>query len=140
MALLGLTAARFDMLRAVKSARYGSDQTQLCRSLGVTGATVSRMLKSLEELGLVSRERSTVDRRRQRVQITELGRRLMRRAEYGLVSSGNISFAIECALGEPWCDETAVFLAVDALDTALHRVRDAFFDDADLFYPWHLDE
>jgi DNA-binding MarR family transcriptional regulator len=140
LAQLGLTAARFDMLHAVKCARYGSYQAQLCRRLGVTGATVSRMLKSLEELGLVSRERSTADRRRMRVQITEHGRQVIRRAEYGLVSSGSISFAIECALTDAWHDETAAFLAVDALDTTLDRVRRAFFDDAYLFYPWHPDE
>jgi DNA-binding MarR family transcriptional regulator len=140
LAQLGLTAARFDMLHAVKSTPYGSHQKQLCRLLGVSAATVSRMLKSLEALGLVSRERSATDRRRRRVTITDLGRRVMRRAEHGLVYCGHISFAIECALCEPWRDETTVFLAMDALDGALRRVRHAFFDRATLFYPWHPDD
>jgi DNA-binding MarR family transcriptional regulator len=139
LAQLGLTAARFDMLYAVRSARYGSDQTQLRRMLGVSGATVSRMLKSLEDLGLVSRERSTVDRRRRRVHITELGRKAMRRVEVGLVDSGHVSFAIACALTESWWDDTMAFLAVDALDSPLHRLRRAFLDDAWLVYPWHPD-
>jgi DNA-binding MarR family transcriptional regulator len=128
------------MLYALKRTRYGTDQRELRRALGVTAPTVSRMLKSLEELGLVSRELLTSDRRRRWVCITDLGRRVMRRAEVGLVSSGNISFAIECALCEPWWDETAAFLAVDALDVPLGRMRRAFFDDASLVYPWHPDD
>jgi DNA-binding MarR family transcriptional regulator len=140
LARLGLTAARFDMLYAVRSARYGSVQAQLSRTLGVTAATVSRMLKSLEDLGLVSRARSVADRRCRRVQITDLGRRVMRRAEVGLISAGHVSFAIDCALAEHWWSDTATFLAVDALDGPLHRIRRAFFDDASLAYPWHPDD
>lgn len=52
LAALGLTAARFDLLYAVKKAtRYGVNQSALRKVLGVSRATVSRMLASLEERG-----------------------------------------------------------------------------------------
>ncbi len=58
LATFGLTAARFDMLYIV--AKEGSSLTQrrLQRALGVAAATVSRMLRSLEKLGLVERAKS----------------------------------------------------------------------------------
>jgi DNA-binding MarR family transcriptional regulator len=140
LALLGLTAARFDMLHAVKSAPYGSDQVSLSRVLGVTGATVSRMVTSLEELGLVSRTRIPTDRRRRWVELTELGRQVIERAEDDLVDSGHIAFAVECALGNPWDDAWALLMAIEALDTPLCRVRHAFFDGGCLSYPWHPDD
>ncbi len=49
---LGLTAARFDLLFAVKkSSRYGLNQSALRKVLGVSRATVSRMLASTRRAG-----------------------------------------------------------------------------------------
>jgi DNA-binding MarR family transcriptional regulator len=140
LAMLGLTAARFDMLYAVKSAPCGSDQVSLSRALGVTGATVSRMVSSLEDLGLVSRRSIPSDRRRRWVELTALGRQMMERVEDELVDSGDISFAIECALGSFSDDDWALLMAIEALDTPLHRIRHAFLDCGCLFYPWHPDD
>ncbi|HEX4445732.1 MAG TPA: MarR family transcriptional regulator, partial [Polyangiaceae bacterium] len=60
---LGLTAARFDMLFALKPCRLGMLQSRLRRLLGVSRTTVSRMLASLEQLGLLTRKASWSDRR-----------------------------------------------------------------------------
>jgi DNA-binding MarR family transcriptional regulator len=58
----GLTAARFDMLYALPrdSQRFeqGMWQSDLRRQIGVSRPTVSRMLGSLEQLGLVCRPTS----------------------------------------------------------------------------------
>ena len=63
LAAFGLTAARFDLLYAVKKERRGILQSALRKVLGVSRATVSRMLASLEELGLVRRTFAKQDRR-----------------------------------------------------------------------------
>ena len=61
---LGLTAARFDLLYVAREyRRNGVRQSTIRRELGVTAPTVSRMVSSLEALGLIRRERSTRDRR-----------------------------------------------------------------------------
>ena len=53
-------------------------QRELRKALGVSGPTVSRMLGSLEELGLVEREVSDLDRRERYVMLTNAGRALRR--------------------------------------------------------------
>src|SRR4029079_19247651 len=64
--LLGvqLTPARFDMLRIVGlHEHWGAAQSKIQYLLGVSAATVSRMLKSLEVLGFVVRKRMARDAR-----------------------------------------------------------------------------
>lgn len=71
---VGLTPARFDMMRIV--ALYGLDglpQWKLMHMLGVSGGVVSRMLRQLEEIGFVYREPSALDRRRRNVFLTDDG-------------------------------------------------------------------
>ena len=59
LARQGLTAARFDLLYAAREyRRHGVRQSSLRRALGVSAPTVSRMVASLEALGLLRRERS----------------------------------------------------------------------------------
>ncbi len=79
LAQLGLTAARFDMMYAIQE-REGLRQIALCRALGVSGATVSRMLASLEKLGLVTRDTTCTDMRQRFVYLTDAGRRCIRKA------------------------------------------------------------
>jgi DNA-binding MarR family transcriptional regulator len=74
----GLTAARFDMLWCIHQADTGEDeypvyQSHVRKKLGVTAATVTRMMKSLEALGLVRRERDIFDRRQIVVSLTREG-------------------------------------------------------------------
>ena len=70
---LGLTAARFDMLTAIWRHPHGLPQSALRQELGVGRATISRMLGSLEDLGLVYRRVADDDRRQRIVRLTPEG-------------------------------------------------------------------
>ena len=77
---MGLTAARFDMLFVLLESPEGRGwtlgrrpgpnsgllQSRLRKILGVSRPTVSRMLASLEELGILVRRRCELDRRQLR--------------------------------------------------------------------------
>src|ERR1700743_3966546 len=71
----GLTPARYDMCHALKLQKYGMRQKNLAEVLGVTRATVSRMVRSLEKLRYVRREFDPTDRRCKLVSLTEEGPR-----------------------------------------------------------------
>ncbi len=143
LARMGLTAARFDMLYAVKQRnKRGMLQSALRRALGVCRATVSRMLASLEELGLVTRKMDPVDRRQRRVELTTLGRWRIAFAHRHLTRSGWAQLAIDSALcGEGskyhWYDQDECTAATLLLERQLDQLRQAFFDHAKLHYPWN---
>ena len=138
---LGLTAARFDMLTAIRRYPLGPFQRDLVEMLGVTRATISRMLRSLEELGLIQRRRSDVDRRQLHVSLTDAGLSLLDRATAVFIDSGIVKFAVDCALT---CrrahDESLCLIEMDTAESILRRIRDAFGDVACLDYPWHPDD
>jgi DNA-binding MarR family transcriptional regulator len=133
---MGLTAARFDLLYAVKERRNGIRQSVLRRVLGVSRATVSKMLASLEELGLLTRETDREDRRTRRVRLTSLGLHRIRYAYRQLARSGWAQLAVESALGPAGAEA-----ATQVLDDLLSRIREAFGDFGSLEYPWpHPDD
>jgi DNA-binding MarR family transcriptional regulator len=140
LAALGLTAARFDLLYAVKKSSGDVVQSALRRVLGVSRATVSRMLASLEELGLVRRSVSERDRRQRLVELTTKGRWRIAFAHRQLTRSGWAQLAIDSALAGKyakfhWCDEDACLDATASLDVVLGDLRDGFYDFATLDYP-----
>ena len=140
LAALGLTAARFDLLYALKKSNGGVVQSALRRVLGVSRATVSRMLASLEELGLVRRSVPGKDRRQRLVELTTKGRWRIAFAHRQLTRSGRAQLAVDSALaGEyaqfRWCDEDACRKATASLQVVLDRLRDGFYDFATLDYP-----
>jgi DNA-binding MarR family transcriptional regulator len=155
---IGLTAARFDMLHALPHGGFragkGTLQSLLRRRLGVSRPTVSRMLASLEELGLVTRKRHPLDRRQVFVALTLAGRRLLRRAKRAFVDSGYVQLAVDSALGAEssqgwsrdrwrtnrWYDDSHCLVAMDTLDEILGNVRHEFGDFATLSYLWHPDD
>jgi DNA-binding MarR family transcriptional regulator len=140
LAAMGLTAARFDLLYAVRE-REGLRQIQLCRALGVSGPTVSRMLASLEELGLVERDTSCGDFRQRFVYLTDEGRRRMRKAVRQIMRWGAAQLTIDSALcPDQWGDETACSRARQALETPLKAMREAYGDVANLYEPWCPDD
>src|SRR5712691_7669422 len=51
-------------------------QLELARSVGIEGPTLTRHLDGLEEAGLVRRQRDPLDRRAQRVELTDAGEEL----------------------------------------------------------------
>ncbi len=140
-ARLGLTAARFDMMTAIWRHPHGMFQRKLREMLGVTAPTISRMLRSLEELGLLKRERSTRDRRQLHVTLTASGLARIRRATRVFIGSGAAQLAVDCALTMNHChDESRCFVEMEVADSILRRLKDGFGDIARLDYPWHPDD
>ena len=138
---VGLTAARFDMLYVLRDGK-STLQKRVRLALGVNRATVSRMLASLEQLGLVARKRTIIDRRTRLVTLTEEGARRIRLAIRRLMSSGAAQLAFDTALAaDGWHDDNECFLAMDGFERFLRRVRRTFGDFATLYYPWgHPDD
>jgi DNA-binding MarR family transcriptional regulator len=142
---MGLTAARFDMLYAIKSRpKRGVLQSALGRTLGVCRATVSRMLASLEQLGLVVRTACSRDRRQRLVVLTTLGRWRVAFAHRHITRSGWAQLAVDSALGAEgskyrWYDQGECIAATSLLEGMLRQLRRAFFDRAKLDYPWNPD-
>ena len=136
----GLTAARFDLLYVVHQYPYGMLQSDLRRALGVTAPTVSRMLRSLEELGFLGRERSC-DKRQKRVKLTRDGIVRLRRAISAAIGSGAVQLAVDVALaGERAHDDSVCFMEMCNAESVLTRITRAFLDVATLRYFWHPDD
>jgi DNA-binding MarR family transcriptional regulator len=139
-AYVGLTAARFDLMYALRG-REHFPQRALRRELGVSAPTVSRMLGSLEELGLVQRQPSTLDRRQRLVLLTDAGRRCVRKAIRLFIHSGCAQLAVDSALcREGWWNWSKCLVAVDRCESTLNALRSAYGDVATLYYRWHPDD
>ena len=136
LARLGLTAARFDLLYIVLKER-GMLQRELQRALGVAAPTVSRMLGSLEELGLVVREVAEDDGRQRYVELTKEGRRSVLRAARALIHSGLVDLTIDSALSPAlWHDPVVRSMARRECLRPLTLLRYAFRDRATPEYPF----
>jgi DNA-binding MarR family transcriptional regulator len=145
LAAMGLTAARFDMMSAVLTAPEGTTfrgivQSDLRRALGVTAGVVSRMVRSLEGLGWVSRERCAHDRRQLWVGLTEAGRRCIQEARRALLRAVlRLVFEAIC-FGRHRSPEARLH-AMDQLEGYLGSLRTSFGDAASLYYSWsHPDD
>ncbi|CAN1543718.1 MarR family winged helix-turn-helix transcriptional regulator [Limnohabitans sp. B9-3] len=77
---VGLTQAQYGALMVLAS-EPGIDQSRLARALAFDKVTVLRVLRGLEDRGLVSREVSASSRRQMAVQLTAEGKRLLKKAE-----------------------------------------------------------
>jgi DNA-binding MarR family transcriptional regulator len=137
LARLGLTAARFDLLHIVLKHGQFMVQRDLREALGVAAPTVSRMLASLEELGLLRRQPLEEDLRQRSITLTKIGRQSIQRALRHLVRSGFAKLALDSALcSDDWFDERACARASAALDATLTHLRDAYGDVATPNYPY----
>jgi DNA-binding MarR family transcriptional regulator len=136
---VGLTPARFDLLYAVKACRGGVLQSVLRKILGVCRATVSKMLISLEELGLVRRTVYRHDRRQRLVRLTGHGRHSIHDAKLEFMRSGWAELAFASAIGSTglcqWFDEDSCFEQKTWLLERLDALRNGLFDLASLEYP-----
>jgi DNA-binding MarR family transcriptional regulator len=136
---VGLTPARFDLLYAVKECPGGVLQSALRKILGVCRATVSKMLISLEQIGLVKRTVYKYDRRQRLVRLTGHGRHSIRDAKRDFMRSGAAEHAFAAAIGStglcPWFDEDKCFEQKSWLLERLDALRNGFFDFASLEYP-----
>jgi MarR family transcriptional regulator for hemolysin len=72
LAEAGGSAATWQVLLLVRSGQWGQ-QSELAAAMGVTSATLTHHLNSLERQGLVRRWREESNRRVQRVELTEEG-------------------------------------------------------------------
>jgi DNA-binding MarR family transcriptional regulator len=139
LAQLGLTAARFDLLYAVLE-REGVPQFELCQALGVSAATVSRMVTSLEKLGLIARHTTVVDRRLRHVSLTDEGRRIIEEAIGRFVTWGTAQLAVDSALCPTrWSHGELCSRVRRRLEKTLDKIRHAYGDTADLYRPWEPD-
>jgi DNA-binding MarR family transcriptional regulator len=142
---LGLTAARFDMMYAVhgdprRKESYGSFQKDLPARLGVTAGVVSRMLRSLEDLGLVTRKPPSGDRRQRHVELTEAGLTCLRDAWTLLVRLVR-RFVYEAICFGKHRDPEQRFARIAELESYLDVLRHDFGDTATLYYRWgHPDD
>ena len=152
-----LTPARFDMMRIVSLRPQGVQQATLRWLLGVSPPTVSRMLKSLEELGMITRRRLASDGRCRDVHITKKGVAAVKMALAATVGSGDAERTVACcATGTPRTRENrpkgrrarsedaaiadAAKAQVEALDGALVRMRKGVRDVAPFHHPWRETE
>ncbi|RJP71637.1 MAG: MarR family transcriptional regulator [Comamonadaceae bacterium] len=78
-ATVGLTPAQYGVLTVLAS-EPGLDQTRLARALAFDKVTVMRVLKGLEERGLLERRISEHSRRQMAVALTPAGEKLLQRA------------------------------------------------------------
>ena len=77
---LALIPAQYGVL-CVLQQRPGIDQSSLARALAFDKVTVLRVLRGLEERGLVRRDVSASNRRQMSVRLTPQGQRLLKKAE-----------------------------------------------------------
>ena len=77
---VGLTPAQFGVLTVLR-ASPGLDQSRLARALGFDKVTVLRVLRGLEERGLVTRSPAPDSRRNLAVQLTAQGDALLKESQ-----------------------------------------------------------
>lgn len=77
---LDLTQAQYGALTVLAS-EPGIDQSRLARALAFDKVTALRVLRGLEERGLVTRAMSQTNRRQMVVRLTTAGKRLLKQAE-----------------------------------------------------------
>ena len=129
----GLTPARFDLLYAVhQSDAHLCAQSTLRRLLGVARITVSRMLRSLEELGLVTRSERRNGTTRI-VQLTQEGIYRINEAFESVFDTLFLQRAYEDSFD--WMSLEDAFIAVDNLHSTVMRVAKKLGDTARLCFP-----
>jgi len=130
---LGLTPARYDLLQVLGWTGLAQEhQYTLWRALGISRTSGSKMVRRLMALGLITRWRSTTDRRTFVVAFTEAGAEALRRAMIFLHTSQVLRKAFELAFDRNPSTEANV--AVQNLDWAVDRVARRFGDTSRNLY------
>ncbi len=143
---LGLTAARYDLLYALVGRRglaraetLTRRQSDLRRELGVHKSVVSRMLRSLEVLGLVARTRATTgDKRERHVTLTQAGFERIRDAFRCLERASRRLLCLAICLDKRTHFEARLH-HMGIYEAYLSGIRETFGDTARLDYPWDLE-
>ena len=98
----GITSARINLLRVIHATPMQKvSQRYVCHRLGVARSVVSRMLRALEELGLVERAERPFDRRTRMCRLTPEGRKLVAHVWTELVHSRVVASEIDAIWKEP---------------------------------------
>jgi DNA-binding MarR family transcriptional regulator len=150
LASFGLTAARYDMLYAIfgRIPRVGADpddhdysplQSELTEKLGVHRSVVNRMLRSLEQIGLVQRERLYGDGRQREVRLTAAGIERLRDAARCLARASVRLLCMAICFGKGR-DPDERFRHMCDYEDYLIGIGKHFGDTACLAYPWHPDD
>jgi DNA-binding MarR family transcriptional regulator len=137
----GLTPARFDMMRILLvHAPAGVAQAKIRALLGVSAATVSRMLVSLEKLGFIVRDRWAYDARCLIVELTELGKQRVTDATAALVEPPNgVAKAERMAQRGVDFEPKVAVPRLRVLQRALASMRRTYGDDAAFTDPWRTE-
>ena len=134
----GLTPARFDLLRVVDAHHPRPVlQSKICALLGVSAATVSRMLISLEKLGFVEREESTTDARNLLVSLSDFGWNQLDDAMIALVCQG---VAARMARRGVAFEPKLADIRLRVFQKHLNSMRRIYGDDAPFIHPWRADD
>jgi DNA-binding MarR family transcriptional regulator len=146
LASAGLTAARFDvlfLLAGERASRFtaGMRQSAIWRALGVTPGVVSRMLRGLEERGMIARARPIYGDQRQRdVSLTERGRQCLITVRRWLLR-GMQRIVLHAICYGAHDDPEVCFWNMAELEEYLRVMRRHFGDRATLYYRWgHPDD
>ncbi len=132
-----LTPARFDMMRIVLvHAPHGVSQSRIRGLLGVSAATVSRMLVSLEQLGFVERNEWAHDARQLIVTLTELGKKRVTDAMEAVVERGTAERMAQRGVD---FDPKAAVPRLRVLHRALSSMRRIYGDRAAFVDPWRTE-
>jgi DNA-binding MarR family transcriptional regulator len=132
----GLTPARYLLLMVIWQSPWHQAgrgrwcmQREIVDQLGVTPATVSKMLKRMEEVGLVERERANrrPRGRKRMVFLTDLSRTLLRTVEREIIRPGVVWIAMTTVLARRE--------KVGAVEYWLDEMRLRLFDTAQFIYP-----
>jgi len=138
---LGLTPARFDVLFILHQPdKRSSRQRDLWKALGVSRATICKMMKLLERLGFLTRSRWT--RKRVYVALTDLGRAVLRHAlkTLRLRRRGPVERTTHSIFVKRWWSESACLQELESVQLYTDRLRKTLTDGATHYYPWHPDD
>ena len=139
-----ITPARVDMLYAIEKSRYAvseKEQRRLTKKLGVTRSVVSRMLRAMEALGWISREKAEYDRRMWLVSVTDKGQELLDRVMRAFVKSGRVAHWVYLGLLPNWRNRDLRFERLIFFEADLCFFRRNFNGGGTLYYPFgHPDD
>lgn len=134
----GLTPARFDLLRVIEAHEpHPVSQSKICTLLGVSAATVSRMLIALEKLGFIERRASKLDARNLLVSLTSDGFNRLDEAIVSMISRGVAEFVAR--RGVAFESKLAVS-RLRVLQKLLNSMRRIYGDDSPFVHPWRNDD
>jgi DNA-binding MarR family transcriptional regulator len=112
--------------------------------MGVTAPTVSRMVKSLEAIGLVRTKRDPHDRRQRVVELTKEGLARIRAAIDSFIGGRIGQKILDRAFGRHGMRRMSraavIFQRMCDYEYLLDCMRETCGDSAKLHYPWHPDD